>query len=118
MSVRAIAELDGKVYVSVTDSGGAYHTSLMYDSNKDHRYLLPQLWGFGLVTVPDRNQLVAVGGNMNSNDVVKVTNKVFLWDEKNMKWLTPYPDMPTTRHSPTWYSSVLQQNQVENLGNI
>ena len=97
--VQAITELDGKVHVSVSDSRGAYRNPYMYDSNNDQWSTLPPLpsWSFGLVNVPDRKQLLAVGGNMESKDEVKVTNKVFLWDEKNMKWFTPYPDMPTAR---------------------
>ena len=26
-----------------------------------------------------------------------MSNKVFLWDEKYKKWLSPYPNMPTER---------------------
>ena len=33
----------------------------------------------------------------NNNGVNEITNKVFLWDEKNNKWTTPYPNMPTAR---------------------
>ena len=35
--------------------------------------------------------------SINNNGVVEYSNKVFLWDEKYIKWLTPYPNMPTTR---------------------
>jgi len=112
-----VTELDGNVYVAVTSGSIAQKTPYMYNSNEDQWSVLPEMYysHFSLVAMPSRKQLLAIGGRTH---VVKVTNKVFLWDEKNMKWLTPYPDMPTTRHSPTWYSSVLQQNQVENLGNI
>ena len=34
---------------------------------------------------------------MTNNGVNKLTNKVFLWDEENRKWTTPYPNMPTAR---------------------
>ena len=34
---------------------------------------------------------------MSNNGVDKFSNKVFLWDEENKKWTTPYPDMPTAR---------------------
>ena len=34
-----------------------------------------------------------------NNGVIEVSNKVFLWDEKYNKWLTPYPNMPTARSS-------------------
>ena len=33
--VTAVAELDGKVYVSGQSGGGGYTNPLMYDSNKD-----------------------------------------------------------------------------------
>ncbi|XP_065890549.1 uncharacterized protein [Dysidea avara] len=96
---KSVAELDGKVYVTVFNSRGGYNAPYMYDSNKDHWSILPELpsWYFSLVTVPDRKQLLAIGGIVRSNNVVKVTNKVFLWDEENGMWLTPYPDMPTAR---------------------
>ena len=34
---------------------------------------------------------------MNNNGVTEISNKVFLWDEENRKWTTPYPNMPTAR---------------------
>ena len=71
----------------------------MYDSNKDQWFSLPALpYGyFSLATVPDNNQLLALGGVMKSNGVIVISNKVFLWDEENWKWTTPYPNMPTAR---------------------
>ena len=95
----SVAELDGKVYVSGYHGGGGYPFPFMYDSNKDHWSTLPHLpvgW-FGLVTVTEKKQLLVIGGHTNNNDVIEVTNKVFLWDEKYKKWLTPYPNMPTAR---------------------
>ena len=41
---------------------------------------------------------------MKSNNIKEVTNKVFLWDEKSKKWLTPYPDMPTARYKSSCIS--------------
>ena len=32
---------------------------------------------------------------MSNNGVDIFSNKVFLWDGENEKWITPYPDMPT-----------------------
>ena len=73
----------------------------MYDSSMGYWSTLPETpassWYFSLVTLPKMKQLLAIGGVANSNDLVKVTDKVFLWDEENVKWLTPYPDMPTAR---------------------
>ena len=97
----SVAELDGKVYVTVMSSKGAYVDPLVYESSKDQWSLLPALpYGyFSLVTVPDRKQLLAIGGSgTNNNGVVEITNKVFLWDEENRKWTTPYPNMPTARY--------------------
>ena len=98
--VTSVAELDGKVYVTNMGSKCNYLDPLMYDSNKDQWSILPALpyARFSLVTVPDRKQLLAIGGVVtNNNRVFEVTNKVFLWDEENSKWTTPYPKMPTAR---------------------
>ena len=94
-----VAELDGKVYVTILGSRGGYFRPLMYDSNKDQWSKLPALpyRRFSLVTVPDRKQLLAIGGMVENNVVIEISNKVFLWDEENRKWTTPYPNMPTAR---------------------
>ena len=96
----SVAELDGKVYVTITDSKFAHFEPLMYDSNKDQWSKLPALpyAHFSLVTVPDRKQLLAIGGVVNnSGGVNEISNKVFLWDEENRKWTTLYPNLPTGR---------------------
>ena len=92
----SVAELGGKVYITVTGSEFTYFDPLMYDSNKDQWSSLPALpyTNFSLVTVPGRKQLLAIGGKVTNDGVVEITNKVFLWDEENMKWATPYPNMP------------------------
>ena len=94
----SVAELDRKVYVTIMDSKFARFEPLMYDSNKDQWSILPALpyVNFSLVTVPDRKQLLAIGGEVDNNGI---SNKVFLWDEENRKWTTPYPNMPTARYS-------------------
>ena len=96
----SVAELDGKVYVTTIGSRGRDFEPLMYDSNKDQWSTLPALpyVRFSLVTVPDRKQLLAIGGVVTNNNVVEISNKVFLWDEENRKWTTPYPNMPTARY--------------------
>ena len=105
-----VAELGGKVYATITDSKFAHVEPLMYDSNKDQWSTLPALpyGNFSLVTVPDKKQLLAIGGMATNNRGVEVSDKVFLWDEENRKWTTPYPNMPTARfhcssisHGPT-----------------
>ena len=98
---NSVAELDGKVYVSGRGGGGAYTFPIMYDSNKDQWSTLPHLSPcglFSLVTVTEKKQLLAIGGRTINNGVIEESNKVFLWDEKYKKWLTPYPNMPTARH--------------------
>ena len=95
----SVAELGGKVYVTVAGSEFTYFDPLMYDSNKDQWSSIPALpyTTFSLVTVPGRKQLLAIGGKVTNGGVVEITNKVFLWDDENMKWTTPYPNMPTAR---------------------
>ena len=41
--VSSVAELDGKVYVSGYNSGGGYPNPIVYDSNKDQWFTLPDL---------------------------------------------------------------------------
>ena len=94
----SVAELDGKVYVSGYHGEGAYCCPFVYDSNKDQWSALPNLSScrcFSLVTVTEKKQLLAIGGCTINNGVIEESNKVFLWDEKYKKWLTPYPNIPT-----------------------
>ena len=95
----SVAELDGNVYAAVQSGKGACVDPLMYDSKKDQWFTLPALpYGrFSLVTVPDWKQLLAIGGEVNNNGVIEISNKVFIWNEKDTKWTTPYPKMPTAR---------------------
>ena len=64
----SVAELDGKVYAAMYNSKGGYRDPLMYDSSKDQWSSLPALpyGNFSLVTVPDRKQLLAIGGSVNN----------------------------------------------------
>ena len=91
----SVVELDGRVYVTITESKFACFEPLMYDSNKDQWSILPALpyANFSLLAVPDKKQLLAIGGLVNNNGVMEISNKVFLWDEENRKWTTPYPNM-------------------------
>ena len=94
----SVAELDGKVYVTVRSSKIVYDVEpLVYDCSKDQWSSLPVLpyCHFSLVTVPDRKQLLAIGGLVRNKKILEFSNKVFLWDEENRKWTTPYPNMPT-----------------------
>ena len=87
---------DGKVYIAVMSTRGPHVEPLMYDCNKDQWSALPALpyIRFSLVTVPDRKQLLAIGGD---HEVIGVCNQVYQYDEVNRKWTTPYPNMPTSR---------------------
>ena len=92
----SVAELDGKLYASVDDVKRCYDAPLLYDVHKDCWSVLPKLpyLRFSLVSIPNRKQLLAIGGCV-FND--KATDKVFLWNEKDNKWFNRYPDMPTAR---------------------
>ena len=59
-------------------SRGGYVDPLTYDFSKDQWSALPALpySHFSLVTVPDRKQLLAIGGVMSNNGVDKFSNKV------------------------------------------
>ena len=117
--VESVAELDGKVYVTIGDSNCTRENPFMYDSNKDQWFTLSELpyVHFSLVTVPDRMQLLAIGGirRVNNNGVIKISNKVFLWDEDNRKWTTPYPNMPTARY---YCSSISHGSRVIVAGGV
>ena len=97
--VHTVALLNNKVYIGVVDSGASYCDPLVYDANKNLWAVLPPLpyAKFSLVAVPTKNQLLALGGfTKNINDLV-ITDEVFLWDEQDAKWTTPYPNMLTGR---------------------
>jgi len=114
--VSSITELDGKVYITTYNKLGGSQTPYMYNTNKDQWSILKSpSWHFSLVSVPDRNELLAIGVIEKHNDVKKVSKGVFLWDRKKGKWLTPYPDMPTARcHS----SSISHQSSVIVAGGV
>ena len=84
------------MYAATEDSEDGFRDPLMYDSNNNQWSSLPALpyCFFSLVTVPNRKQVLAVGG---ITGVDEITNEVFLYDEakENRKWTTPYPNMPT-----------------------
>ena len=89
----------GKCNVSGICGSSNYYFSFVYDSIEDQWSELPDLPCSytlqSIVTVTEKKQLLAIGGYTNNNGVTEMSNKVFLWDEKYKKWLTPYPNMPT-----------------------
>jgi len=72
--VTSVTVLDGNVYASISRDT----IPLKYDSSKDQWSKLPALSviGFSLVTVPDKKQLLAVGG-VTSDGGVKMCKKYF-----------------------------------------
>ena len=92
---NSVTRLDSKVYITPFGEQGGFFTVFMYDIDKDKWSTLPDLpyGAYCLVAVPNKKQLLAIGGDAKGS----ITNKVFLWDEKSQKWLTPYPNMPTAR---------------------
>ena len=82
-----------------TNCKGGFVAPFVYDSHKDKWSALPDLpcWYFSLVAITEKKQLLTIGGMISINGAEEASNKVFLWDEKYKKWLTPYPNMPTAR---------------------
>ena len=112
-----MAVLDGKVYAAILGSEGGYVEPLMYDSNNDRWSSLAALpyTHFSLVSVPTSKELLAIGGMVDNNGVIEISNKVFHWDEENRKWTTPYFNMPTARYS---CSSISHGSTVIVVGGI
>ena len=90
--INSIAELNGKVYIAIAHR----RYPLVYDSHKDEWSSLLKLpyVGFSLVAVHHSKQLLAIGGALDK----VITNEVFVWDENDKKWTSPYRDMPTKRY--------------------
>ena len=98
--VLSVAKLDRKLYISMLFERGGYGAPLVYDPSEDQWASLPALpyTHFSLVAIPECKQLLAIGGMVKNHGTANVSNKVFLWDENNKKWGTPYPNMPTARY--------------------
>lgn len=116
--VSSIVEIDGKVY----GAGYADCEVHVYDTHKDCWSTLPELPGHSyssLVAISNRKKLLIIGGIINIGGKGYVSNKVFLWDEKNKEWTTPYPDMPTARCRASCIShgsSVIVAGGLKGLG--
>ena len=70
----------------------------VYDTTKDMWQLLASPCNFGALAVY-HNQLVVAGGRLASTN--KITNKVWLLDEKEQEWKESIPPMPTARDAAT-----------------
>lgn len=99
------------------DSGASYRDPVVYDVNTNCWAVLPPLpyAKFCLVAVPDKHQLLAIGGFTKNNDDLLISDEVFLWDEKDTKWSTPYPNMPTAK---CLSSAIAYQSKVIVAGGI
>ena len=97
--------INNKVYYGgfVTARDGDEYTVCCYDLSQDTWSTLPPLpvkyFGLGQV----RGQLVAVGGMRNSDR--KVSNELYVFDEKSKTWKQLLPSMPTARRSTTVISN-------------
>ena len=104
--------------MSVQDYAAAYLTPYMYNFVSNEWSPLPDLPydNASLVSVPDHNEFLAIGGcKKNDNNKVKVSKQVFQWDEINKKWLVKYPAMATARFS---CSSISHQSMVIVVGGV
>ena len=101
----------------MVDSGASYCDPLVYDVITNCWDVLPPLpyAKFSLVAVPDKHQLLAIGGFTKNYDDLVISDEVFLWDEKYAKWSTPYPNMPTGRCVS---SAIAYQSEVIVAGGI
>lgn len=99
--VTSVAELAGKVYVSIKGSQCAYLNTLVYVAKENRWYELPPLphARFSLCAIPSKNQLLAIGGLQISDGIISVSNSVYSWNESTNRWANVYPDMPTSRWS-------------------
>ena len=91
--------MDGIIYASMMFESGGYLSPFMYDPDENQWSSLPFLpyIHYSLVTIPDIKQLLAIGGMVSIHGKAKVTGEVYVWN-KNKKWTTPYPNMPTARY--------------------
>ena len=114
----SIAELDGNVYITVQDSTAACLTPYVYNFVRKEWLPLPDLpyVNASLVSVPSKNQLLAIGGcKKNDVNVVEVSRQVFQWDAINKKWVDKYPMMSTPRFS---FSSISHDSIVIVVGGV
>ena len=115
--VTSVAELGGKVYISVKGSQCAYLNPLVYITGQNRWCELPPLphARFSLCAIPSKNQLLAIGGVQVRDGIVDITNSVYSWNESDNSWVNVYPDMPTSRWSS---SSVCHQSTVVVAGGV
>lgn len=112
--VSSVAELNGNVYVTPLRSEGGLPYPFKYDSVKNRWSSLPALpcVQFTLVSIPNLNQLLAIGGLSDPGFVIP-DDKVFIWEGE--KWTSPYPNMPTARFQS---SAVYYQSKVIVAGGV
>ena len=115
--VTSVAELEGKVYISIKGSQCAYLNPLVYITAQNRWYELPPLphARYSLCAIPSKNQLLAIGGVKVTDGIVDIINSVYSWNESDNKWVNVYPDMPTARWSS---SSICCQSTVVVAGGV
>jgi len=116
--ITSIAELDGKVYVALSN----VHSPYMYDIHMDHWSKLAAMpsTNFSIVSVKETRQILVIGGvtrqgKANKNVFVLLIHPVHVSKGDS---LTRYPDMPTARYKPiciSYRSSVIVAGGITDL---
>ena len=115
-TITSVTVCDGNVYIAagIDKSDCQILMCYMYNPNNDKwsQLVNPPYKGFSLVAVPSKKQLLAIGGLINNDEM---SSEIFLWDKVNEKWITIYPNMPTSR---CCCSSILHQLMIIVAGGI
>ena len=96
----SVVELDGKVYAVLENTSARFLNVRVYNSETNTWSSMPplQYGGASLATIPNKGQLLAIGGIYHpDSNCSNISKKAYVWDEKYEAWLTVYPDMPTPR---------------------
>ena len=96
----SVVELDGKVYAVLENTSARFLNIHVYDSKTNTWASMPplQYGATSLATIPNKGQLLAIGGIYHpDSNCSNISKKVYLWDKKYETWLTIYPDMLTPR---------------------
>ena len=83
--VTSVTEMDGKVYVSALLSNPSSQVApFMYNINKKQwstMLTLSRMY-FKLVAVHSKKQLLAIGGSIDGAGLSTMSNRIFVWNEK------------------------------------
>ena len=91
--------LDGNAYIAFKGSQCSYLNPLMYVASENKWTELPPLpYGrFSLSTIPNKNELLAIGGSRRKDGGSEISSDVYLWEREQKIWSRVYPNMPTAR---------------------